>query len=185
MCMHRYKHTHNTLPQAGKMHTSAQIPTIESRSMNGRGQADQQVLCWWKIWLLSTSAFLNTQSYLPSPQEERSFLSSFLLCIPVLSPLLISALPLCSSLFSCLIYLLSTSAFIYFPLSFLSSLFFPAFSSFSLFHYTPPSSSAPCRLPSLGGTAHSATKQSCLQHHTLANQARPEFSSPQIHSTAP
>lgn len=43
-------------------------------------------LCWWKIWLLSTSAFLNTRSYLASPPEERSFLFSFLLCITLFSP---------------------------------------------------------------------------------------------------
>lgn len=68
--------------------SQAQMPTIESRSMNGRGQ----VLWWWQIWLLSTSAFLNTRSYLPSPLEERSFL--FYLS-PPLSP---SSFPL--SLFS-------------------------------------------------------------------------------------
>lgn len=56
----------------------AQMPTKESRSMNGRGQAEEQVLRWWQIWLLSTSAFLNTRTYLPSPLEERSFLFSFL-----------------------------------------------------------------------------------------------------------
>lgn len=32
-------------------------------------------MLWWRqIWLLSTSAFLNTGSYLPSPLEKRSFL---------------------------------------------------------------------------------------------------------------
>lgn len=35
------------------------------------------MLCWWKIWLLSTSAFLNTHSYLPSPRKERSLVFSF------------------------------------------------------------------------------------------------------------
>lgn len=58
------------------------------------GQAEEQVLWWRQIWLLSTSAFLNTRSYLPSPLEERSFLFSFLL-LPVLhlSLALISAQP--------------------------------------------------------------------------------------------
>lgn len=64
------------------------MPTIESRSMNGRGQAEEQVLWWWQIWLLSTSAFLNTRSYLPTPLEERSFLFSFLLLPPL--PLFLS-----------------------------------------------------------------------------------------------
>lgn len=49
-------------------------------------------MLWWRqIWLLSTSAFLNTRSYLPSPLEKRSFL--FFLSPPA-SPLsLISAQP--------------------------------------------------------------------------------------------
>lgn len=68
-----------------------------------------------------------------------------------------------------------------FCLSFFSS---PAFSRFFLFplHPSPRHPFLPPLLLAiscaLSGTAHSATKQSCLQHHTLANQARPEFSSP-------
>lgn len=72
---------------------------------------------------------------------------------------------------------------------FFSSIPTPFFILQSLLH---PTSSLLC-LPSpspltpisqtLNGTAHSATKQSCLQHRTLANQPGPEFSSPQIHST--
>lgn len=141
-------------------------------------------LCWWKIWLLSTSAFLNTRSYLASPPEERSFLFFF---SPLHHPALsLSSSPLppsCSSLFSHFIYLPPSSPFIHFP----PFIFFFCQHSPIFFFPIPlhPSPRSPL-LPishALNGTAHSATKQSCLQHHTLANQARPEFSSPQIHST--
>lgn len=139
------------------------------------------MLCWWKIWLLSTSAFLNTHSYLPSPQEERSFLFSFLLCIAVLSsphfyfPLLLQPF---------LLSHLSTPhlSFYILPL-WLLSFFFASILLLLLFHSTlllsiPSFLVVSC---ALCGTAHSATKQSCLQHHTLANQARLEFSCPQQH----
>lgn len=72
------------------------------------------------------------------------------------------------------------------PLAFIR-FFFSAFSCFRL-HPSPLRSLLPPLLVvcgALSGTAHSATKQSCLQHHTLANQARPECSSSQIYSTAP
>lgn len=135
------------------------------------------MLWWWQIWLLSTSAFLNTRSYLPSPLEERSFLFSFLLLRPLPLSLALSFLP---SLPSRLIYLVPTSPFI------LHSLIFQFFFSRSLwcviFTFTPLFSSP--SLPSsftLNGTAHSAAKQSCLEHHTLANQAEAEFSSLQTH----
>lgn len=52
----------------------------------------------------------------------------------------------------------------------------------SLHPHLPPLLVASC---ALSGTVHSATKQSCLQHHTLANQAKPGCSSPQFHSAAP
>lgn len=65
------------------------------KSVNEWGeQAEEQVLWRWQIWLLSTSAFLNTRSYRPSSLEERSFLFSFLLLPPFpLSLALISAQP--------------------------------------------------------------------------------------------
>lgn len=122
------------------------------------------MLWWWKIWLLSTSAFLNTRSYLPSPLEERSFLFSRplpLIPAPAFSP----------------------NSFIYphtspFTLHFLIFQLFPR-SLWCVFPpSTPPFSSlSPPSSFTLNGTAHSATKQSCLQHHTLANQAGPELSS--------
>lgn len=65
---------------------------------------------------------------------------------------------------------------LYFTHSFSSFLFFPGVSGV-LFSLSLHSS-----LSTLNGTAHSATKQSCLQHHTLANQAGPEFSSCQTRS---
>lgn len=79
----------------------------------------------------------------------------------------------------------SSSAFILvFPQDFYSNSFFCFWFS------TPPFSSTCSLLPqllfvfcALGGTAHSATKQSCLQHQTLTNQAKPECSSPQVYST--
>lgn len=110
---------------------------------------------------------------------------SFLACITVL----LSSPHFCSSLF--LPSHLSTTPPLPFihssPLGFhLSAFFFsaPAFSRFFLFplHPSPHHPFLPRLLLAvscaLSGTAHSATKQSCLQHHTLANQARPEFSSP-------
>lgn len=130
------------------------------------------MLWWWQIWLLSTSAFLNTRSYLPSPLEERSFLFSFLL----LCPLPLSLFPSLQTHLSSSHLSLYTSL-AHFPVFFSSSLwcviftFTPLFSSLS-----PPSSFT------LNGTAHSAAKQSCLEHHTLANQAGAEFSSLQTHS---
>lgn len=90
----------------------------------------------------------------------------------------------------------SPVSFIYSPLSF----YIPPLLSFIFFQHSPsffptplhPSPRHPLLPPpllvvsyALSGTVHSATKQSCLQQHTLANQARPEFSSPQIHSTTP
>ena len=75
-----------------------------------------------------------------------------------------------------LIYLLPTNPFI----SFLLLHFFHCVLLLFLFHSTllpsiPSFLAVSC---ALSGTVHSATKQSCLQHHTLANQARPECSSP-------
>lgn len=194
--------------QAGDLQISPQIATIESRSMDvrvvvvvekgGAGKERERTgPCRWEIWLLSTSAFLNTRSYLPSPPEERSFPFS-----PPFSPLRRPALSLSSShptpkpppllplrlflpfhLSATLLYLLYT------PLPFISVFFSIPASFFS--SSNPNSTLLPLalRLPplpisqALNGTAHSATKQSCLEHHTLANQAGPEFSSPQIHST--
>lgn len=135
-------------------------------------------MLWWrKIWLLSTSAFLSTRSYLPSPLEERSIHFSFLL----LCPFPLSPSHSCPSRFSRLIYLVATSPFIlhFLILQFFSRslwcVFFPP--------STPPFASlSPPSSFTLSGTAHSATKQSCLEHRTLANQAGQEFSSLQTHS---
>lgn len=105
-------------------------------------------LCWWKIWLLSTSAFLNTHSYLPSPPEERSFLFFF---SPLHHPpLSLSSSPLspsCSSLFSHFIYLPPSSPFIHFPpFIFIfcqhSPIFF-SLQSHSTLLLAPPSSPSP------------------------------------------
>lgn len=96
-------------------------------------------------------------------------------------PFLFPSLSFLPSLLSRLIYLVPTSPFI------LHSLIFQFFSSRSLwwiiFTFSPlfPSLSPPSSF-TLNGTAHSATKQSCLEHHTLPNQAGPEFSSLQTHS---
>lgn len=85
------------VPQAGDLQISPQIATIESRSMDGRvvgeggggggGVREERTgPCRWEIWLLPTSAFLNTGSYLPSPPEERSFpFFPLLLCVALLS----------------------------------------------------------------------------------------------------
>lgn len=179
VCIIMCNHTHT-----GRGHAYTLKPTIESRSMNGRGQAGQQVLCWQKIRLLSTSAFLNTPSYLPSPQEERSFLFSFVLGITVLSPTLHFCFPLLlhpflpSHLSTPLLSFYILPPFIFSSLLLFFLFFPPLFSSLSS-HFLLIASYA------LSGTAHSATKQSCLQHRTLVNQARPELSSPQIHSTTP
>lgn len=95
------------------------MPTIESRSMNGRGQAEEQVLWWWQIWLLSTSAFLNTRSYLASPLEERSLLFSILL-LPPLHP----SLPLISAQPSLLTHLSSSHLSLYTSLAHFPFFFF-------------------------------------------------------------
>lgn len=84
MCMQIHTHTHfhrqeTCIYKCANTHNRKSVNEWE-------GAGGRAGLCWWKIWLLSTSAFLNTHSYLPSPQEERSFLFSFLLCITVLSP---------------------------------------------------------------------------------------------------
>lgn len=118
-----------TCARASTGRRQARVPTIESRSVNGRGgQAEEQVLWWRQIWLLSTSAFLNTRSYLPSPLEKRSFLFFFLL-LPLPSLSFLPSLP------SRLIYLVPTSPFI------LHSLIFQFFFSRSLwcviFTFTP------------------------------------------------
>ncbi|TNN54851.1 hypothetical protein EYF80_034970 [Liparis tanakae] len=61
----------------------------------------------------------------------------------------------------------------------------------SCFSALPPFSPSPHPPPllviscALGGTAHSATKQSCPQHRALANQAGPECSGTPISSTPP
>lgn len=122
--------------------------------MNGKGGWRVQVLCRWKIWLLSTSAVLNTGTYLSPPQSERSLLFAVHLRVAVFP-----WTQFCSKSFlPSLIYL---------------HLAFHAYFSFSSTHHLPRSLSSPS---ALGGTAHSATKQSCLQHHTAANQAGPECS---------
>lgn len=150
--------------------------------MNKKGQADYQVLCWWKIWLLSTSAFLNKQLSPLSPGGEViSFFFSPLHHHPVLSSFQLSpsALAFSPTSFICssppLLYASTFSCFFFIPSAFPCSLLHP-----SPFHSFLP----PLRLVSgaLAGTAHSATKQSCLQHHILTNQARLERSSPRIHS---
>lgn len=112
-------------------------------------------------------------SFFPFLPSITVLLSSLHFCFPPSAPA-----------FSPVSYLLPTSPFISFPNSLLS--FFPSFLLLFLFPLHP-SLLHPLLVVSyaLSGTAHSATKQSCLQHHTLANQARPECSSPQIHSTAP
>lgn len=80
------------------------------------------MLWWWKIWLLSTSAFLNTQlSSLSTGEEVISFFFSSLHHHPLL---FISA-----SLH--FIYLLATSLFISFPLWLLFGFFFQHFLAFA------------------------------------------------------
>lgn len=163
-----------TCARASTGRRQARVPTIESRSVNGRGgQAEEQVLWWRQIWLLSTSAFLNTRSYLPSPLEKRSFLFFFLL-LPLPSLSFLPSLP------SRLIYLVPTSPFILHSLIFQFFFFQESLVCYFHFHSTPHYPLLP--LFTLNGTAHSATKQSCLEHHTLANQAGPEFSSRQTRS---
>lgn len=65
------------------------------------------------------------------------------------------------------------------PLAFY--IFFAASSCFSFPPYSSPHRRHLPLLPvvscDLSRTAHSATKRSCLQHYTLANQAKPECSS--------
>lgn len=120
-----------------------------------RGGWRVQVLCRWKIWLLSTSAVLNTGTYLSPPQSERSLLFAVHLRAAVFP-----WTQFCSKSF--------LPSLIYLHLA-----FHAYFSFFSSSPHLPRSSSLP---GALGGTAHSATKQSCLQHHTAANQAGPECS---------
>ena len=67
------------------------------------------------------------------------------------------------------------------PFIYLHLAFHAYFSFFNLFfprtHTLAPNLPHSLSLPgALGGTAHSATKQSCLQHHTAVNQAQPECS---------
>lgn len=99
-------------------------------------------------------------------------------------PLLISASPLLLQPF--LPFHLSATLLSFYTLPSLYLYFFcqhsPIFFPPIPLHPSPRSPLLPIS-HALNGTAHSATKQSCLQHHTLANQARPEFSSSQIHST--
>lgn len=104
---------------------------------------------------------------------------------PSFPPLLISAFPLLLQPF--LPFHLSATLLSFYTLPSLYLYFFasipPSFFFFPIpLHPSPRSPLLPIS-HALNGTAHSATKQSCLQHHMLANQARPEFSSPQIHST--
>lgn len=181
----------NTHTPTSRTHAYKRTNTHNRKSVNEwEGAGGLEGLCWWKIWLLSTSAFLNTHSYLPSPQEERSFLFSFLLGITVLSasphfcfPLLLQ--PFLPSHLSTPLLSFYTPPPLFIFYFFQQS---PIFFSIPL-HPSPrhPLLPPPLLVVSyaLSGTAHSATKQSCLQQHTLANQARPEFSSPQILSTTP
>lgn len=166
----------DTCARASTGMRQAQMPTIESRSMNGRGQAEEQVLWWWQIWLLSTSAFLNTRSYLASPLEERSLLFSILL-LPPLHP----SLPLISAQPSLLTHLSSSHLSLYTSLAHFP-FFFPGVSGvlFSLSLHSSPH--YPLLPLLLNGTAHSATKQSCRERHTLANQAGSELGSLRTHS---
>lgn len=130
-----------------------------------------QVLCRWKIWLLSTSAVLNTGTYLSPPQSERSLLFAVHLRAAAFSRTQFCSKP-------------SLPSLIYLHLAFHAYFsFFNLFSSFLHTHtpHLPHSLSSP---GALGGTAHSATKQSCLQHHTAANQARPECSGFVVHSNS-
>lgn len=149
------------VPQAGDLQISPQIATIESRSMDvrevvvekGRAGKERERTgpCRWEIWLLSTSAFLNTRSYLPSPPEKRSFPS-----FPF-SPLRRPALSLSSSHptpkpplssrsipFSGSIYLSPSSTF--YTLPFPLSLFFPAFPHLLFWSPNPYSTLLPLAL---------------------------------------
>lgn len=141
-------HTHTP---TSRRHACKRTHTHNRKSVNEwEGASGLEGLCWWKIWLLSTSAFLNTHSYLPSPQEERSFLFSFLLGITVLSPSPHFCFPLLLQPFlPRLIYLLPSSPFIQPPPPFISFIFssiLPFFFDPTPPFCSPPSSTAPCCL---------------------------------------
>lgn len=97
--------------------------------------------------------------------------------------LLISAFPLLLQPF--LPFHLSATLLSFYTLPSLYLYFLPAFPHLFFPNPTPPFSShpPPSHLPCSQWNSPFSNKQSCLQHHMLANQARPEFSSPQIHLT--
>lgn len=84
-------------------------------------------MLWWrKIWLLSTSAFLNTHGYLPSSLEERSIHFSFSPPAPLPFSLSLPQLLLQTHLSSChLSFYTSLSHFAVFSPPRVSGVFFP------------------------------------------------------------
>lgn len=164
--MHRYTHKHTL---SGRKDAHECTNTHNRKSVNeweGAGRLAGAVLVEDRASVHLSISKHSQLSSLSTGGEVIPFFFSPLHLRPLSSPHF--CFPPCSSLFSCLIYLLSTSPFIYFPHSLLSLIFFPAFSCFSLFSTTPFSSPFPSFLLCCSSSPALSVEQPIQQQNKAA-----------------